>query len=968
MNKKKSFIAENQYIFLAFIATLGTMLIVFLCNGMVPFGDKTILRMDLYHQYGPLFAELYERVINGDSLIYSWTSGLGSCFLGNYFNYLSSPLGAVVLFFGHKNITEAIAFMILLKASLSASTFTYYIKKSQHNQSFIPVCFGMLYAFCGYMLAYYWNVMWLDAMVLLPVVLYGIERIIDNGKIGIYVTGLALTMFSNYYMSFMICIFSCIYFFYYFILKYDRGAVLDTGFRKDKKDPLKWFKNSRFFRSGCLFAVGSLAAAGLMAVVLLPVYKVLSECSATSGNFPESFKSYFNYFDFLANHFASLTTTIRSSGDDVLPNVYCGVLPIILAPLYFFTKTISKKEKIATLGLLATLYASFNINFLNYIWHGFHFPNDLPYRQSFIYSFILLVMAYKTFTRLNEFSTRQIGVVGAVLLGFVVLVDELTSKNVTTTTVLFTIVLVILYVVVLTFFLDKRYQTASLAMLLMVCTASEVIMCDTATLNISVDKTPYVSDYDDFKDLKANLDTIEKDEFYRMELSNLRTRMDNSWYYYNGASVFSSMAYEKLANLEDDLGMMSNRINSFTYNPQTPVYNMMHSLKYIVNNSTVNVLDSDYYTQSVSNAKFAAYKNNYYLPIAYLVDSELETWGTPGYMDSWKLENGSDPFVLQADYFDKATGMGNPFRRLEISYVTYSNCSPFMEDLSASSFYYEKTTKDVDGNASFYINTEKAGNVYIYFDVTGASSGNLTITTPKGTWSHSADQNCILDLGYLNANETAQITVPFEANSGNVTMLVYAMNNKVFNMGYNKLSGNQMLVEEFDDTYIKGRFTAEEDGLLYTSIPFDHGWTVKIDGEKVSDLDIVRLGQALLAVKVKEGNHTIEFDYSVGGFKIGAAITLFTLFAIGFYLLMKRYIKAISKKLLPSFESADNSFDEYIFISEVKKPSAEIKPVVVKPIAEKFNGYLPPKKEIISPESFRPVAKEIIFPPETENE
>ena len=177
-----------------------------------------------------------------------------------------------------------------------------------------------------------------------------------------------------------------------------------------------------------------------------------------------------------------------------------------------------------------------------------------------------------------------------------------------------------------------------------------------------------------------------------------------------------------------------------------------------------------------------------------------------------------------------------------------------------------------------------------------------------------------------------------------------------------------MLVEEFDDTYIKGRFTAEEDGLLYTSIPFDHGWTVKIDGEKVSDLDIVRLGQALLAVKVKEGNHTIEFDYSVGGFKIGAAITLFTLFAIGFYLLMKRYIKAISKKLLPSFESADNSFDEYIFISEVKKPSAEIKPVVVKPIAEKFNGYLPPKKEIISPESFRPVTKEIIVPPETENE
>lgn len=963
INKKKSLISENQYIFLAFIATMGTMLIVFLCNGMVPFGDKTILRMDLYHQYGPLFAELYERIKGGDSLIYSWTSGLGSCFLGNYFNYLSSPLGAIVLFFGHKNVPEAIATMILLKASLSASTFTYYLKKSQHNQSFVGVCFGILYAFCGYMLAYYWNVMWLDAMVLLPIVLYGIERIIDNGKIGIYTTGLALTMFSNYYMSFMICIFSCIYFFYYLALKYDRGAVLDANFKKDKKDIFRWFKNSRFFRSGCLFALGSITAAGLMAVVLLPVYKILSECSATSGNFPDTLKTYFNYFDFLANHFASLTTTIRSSGEDVLPNIYCGVLPMLLAPLYFFTKTISKKEKIATLALLAALYASFNINFLNYIWHGFHFPNDLPYRQSFIYSFVLLVMSYKTFIRLREFKSRHIGIVGAVLLGFIVLVDELTSKNVTTTTVLFTLILVVLYVIVLTFFMDKRYQTASLAMLLMVCVSSEVIMCDTATLNISVDKTPYVSDYDEFRELKENLDIIENDEFYRMELTDLRTRMDNSWYYYNGVSVFSSMAYERLANLEDDLGMMSNRINSFTYNPQTPVYNMMHSLKYIVNNSTVNVLDSDYYTPTFSTEKYSAYRNNYYLPIAYLVNSETESWGTPDYMDSWKLENGSDPFVLQGDYFDKATGAGNPFKRMEISYVTYSNCAPFMEDLSASSFYYEKTTADADGSASFYFNTEKEGNIYIYFDVTGSSSGTLNITTPRGTSTHSADQPCILDLGKFEANETAQVTVPFEANTGNVTMIAYTMNNKVFEKGYKKLSDNQMLVEEFDDTYIRGRFTAEEDCLLYTSIPFDHGWEVIVDGEAVSDLDIVQLGQALLAVKVKEGNHTIEFKYSVNGAKLGLAVTLFTIFALALYFLLRKQIKAISAKLLPSFGQVDNSFNEDIFL-KAKKESKEIKPTVIKPVTEKAVGYVPPKREIISPESYKPVTKEIITPPE----
>lgn len=965
LKQKKSFIQENQYILLAFLATMGTMIIVFLCNQMVPFGDKTILRMDLYHQYGPLFAELYERVTSGDSLIYSWTSGLGSCFLGNYFNYLSSPIGAVILFFGHKNIPEAIAVMILIKAALSASTFTYYLKKSQHNQSYIGVCFGILYAFCGYMLAYYWNVMWLDAMVLLPIVLYGIEKIIDNGKMGTYVTGLALTMFSNYYMSYMICLFSCIYFFYYYITKNERGAVVSEEYKKNHKGLIAWFKNSRFFRSGCIFALGSLAAAGIMAVVLLPVYNILQQCSATSGTAPSEIKTYFNYFDFFANHFASLTTTIRSSGEDVLPNIYCGVLTIILAPLYFFTKSISKKEKLTTLGLLATLYFSFNINILNFVWHGFHFPNDLPYRQSFIYSFFLLIMAYKTFIRLKEFKAKDIGIAGAALLAFVVIVDELTSKNVTAATVVFTIILVILYVLVLTFFKDKRYQTASLAMLLIVCTCSEVIMCDTAALNISVDKTPYVSDYDEFQELKTNLDTIEQGNFYRMELTDLRTRMDNSWYYYNGASVFSSMAYEKLSNLQDDMGMMSNRINSYTYNPQTPVYNMMYSLKYIVNNSAVNVLDSDYYTASVSTEKFKAYKNNYHLPIAYLVDSETENWATQSYMDSWRLEHGSDPFVLQGEYFDMATGAGNPFKRMDISYVTYSNCSPFTEDLTASSFYYEKTTADADGSATFYITPENEGNIYIYFDVSGASSKSLNITTPKGTITHDATQNCILDLGKYQANETVQVNIPFEENSGNVTMLAYTMDNKIFEKGYQKLSDSQLLIEEFDDTYIKGRFTAEEDCLLYTSIPYDEGWNVIIDGEEVSDLDIVQLGEALLAVKVTEGNHTVEFTYKVSGSVAGLVITVFTTLLIALYYVVKRLRKGKSSKFLPAFGPADNTVTEYILLPE-NKVQQEIKPVIIK--QKETPTYIPPKREIISPDLSKDVKKEIIAPPTDKTE
>lgn len=956
MNKKKSFFEEYKYIIYAFLATTVTMIIIYACNRMVPFGDKTILRMDLYHQYGPLFAELYERVMQGASLTYSWVSGLGSCFLGNYFNYLSSPIGAIVLFFGHNNVPEAIAVMILLKAALSSSTFTYYLKRSLKSQSYASIAFGVMYAFCGYMLAYYWNVMWLDAMVLLPIVVLGIERIINNGKCATYITGLALSMFSNYYMSYMLCLFSVIYFIHYYFTNNSFGAKVDP------LSKVSGLKNSKFFRSGCTFAFASFAAAGLMAAVLLPVYGVLQTSSATSGTFPSDADTYFNFFDFFANHFAALTTTIRSSGDDVLPNIYCGILTIILAPLFFFTKSISKKEKATTLLLLGVIYFSFNLNFANYIWHGLHFPNDLPYRQSFIYSFVLLVIAYKVFLRLNEFKARHFGIVGAALIAYLVIVEEITSKNVNDAAVLLSLGLIVLYVLVLTVFKDKKYQTASIAALLIVCVCSEAVMCDTNSISITVDKTPYTQDLDDFQDIKDTLDTIEKDGFYRMELTDLRTRMDPSWYYYNGVSVFSSMANEKLSNLQDDLGLMSNRINSYTYNPQTPVYNMMFSLKYLLNNESPNVLSSKYYTSVAANDTFEAFKNKYSLPIAFMTKSDVTHWATKDYIETWKFETGSDPFQLQGDWFKRATGLDNPFEKMEISYVTYNNIEPFTESLEANSFYYDKTTDDTDASTTIYLTTEKEGNVYIYFDISGSNSKNLTITSSIGTATHSADQDCVLDLGRYGANETITINVPFEENVGTLKFYAYTMNDETFEKGYEILSNAQFVTETHEDTYIKGKVVSSEDGLLYTSIPYDKGWKVYVDGVKVSEYDIVQIGQSLLGVNLKKGIHEIEFKYEATGVATGITVSVITAIILIILVLINKRRKAKNKKpLLPQYPDIDYSYSEDVFYAEKVRLSLPVQTIKYVDVSSSSKLSLP-KREIISP--IKEVKKEIILPPQ----
>lgn len=919
--KFKDFLYNNRFIFLAFACSAAIMLVVFMAFGLFPFGDITILRMDLYHQYGPLFAELYDRVTSGGSLLYSWNSGLGSSFFGNYCNYLSSPIGFIVMLFaGHENIPEAIAVMVLLKAALSALTFALYLKKSQHKSNYITVAFAVLYSFCGWFIAYYWNVMWIDAMILLPLVALGIERTIDNGKPWIYLAALALTMFSNYYMSYMMCIFAVLYFVAYYITNYTLSDY------------------KRFLKSGFIFAGASICAAGLIAFMLLPTFCTLQQTSATSGDFPTGTSLYFSIFDFLSNHLASVEPTIRSSGDDVLPNVYCGVLTVMLIPLYLMTKSISKKEKLVNISILSLFMIGFNLNTLNYIWHGFHFPNDLPYRQSFMYSFLLLIVAFKTFVRLREIPNKMIAFSGFATVALVILAEELESKNVNTSTVIISLVFVVIYALVIVTLKDKKYQTVTVSVLLLCCVCSEAIIADTGNYSMDQPKTNYVSDYSAFQTVKEQLDAANNDNFYRMELSYLRTRMDPCWYNYNGVSTFSSMAYEKVSALQRKLGMYGNNINSYTYYPQTPIYNSMFSLKYIVNNTSTDILaNSALYNNIFTYDKYTAYENRYSLPIAYCVDTSVSNW-------QWSL---TDPLEVQNDLFERATGVSDALVKLSPVEINNSNVEDFIQPLNSNVFSFKKTSSDgIDGSSSFVFEAVEDSNVYLYVTTgEGDKSGTMTVSVDeKQSISQDLSKGYILDIGEVKKGERFTAIVPISTENGMLTFYAYYVNNKAFNEGYEKLKATSLNYSTFTDTLIEGTFTANGTQILMTSIPYDSGWSVYVDGKKISRNDIVKIGDALLGVNVTDGQHTLKMKYEPTGFKIGVLISLFTLVVllavIAICLVLKRKGKKIS-----GFDRIDNSFDSDVFISE---PICAVEQHIEKEVVQQEL----PKREIIEPIDF----------------
>lgn len=890
-SKIAKFLDRNIYVMLALVCSAVLMLLVYYCFDIIPFGEKTVLRMDLYHQYGPLFAELYDRITQLKSMLYSWNTGGGGAFLGNYFNYLSSPIGGlIVLLFGHENVPEAIGAMVFLKNALAAASMAFYLKKSTGKNDFTISTFGILYAFCGFFIAYYWNIMWIDAMYLLPLIVLGIERIINKQKATFYIVMLAVSFFSNYYMSYMICIFAVLYFLVYFFSNYSIKEVLPTKpiyvdddgeIYKRKVDDVLY---SRFVTSGLLFALGSFVAVGLAAVALLPTYFCLKACSATSGTFPADYQFYNNIFDFLANHLSSLDPTIRSSGETVLPNVYCGIITVMLVPLYIFCDKIKAKERAAHIILLAVFFLGFNLNYLNYIVHAFHFPNDLPFRFSFIYSFVLLSMAYKALINIKSFSTKALLGSGVATILFIVLVQELGSKNVQEATVYLSIAFAAVYTVVLGLMKKKEFAQSAVSLLLMCCVFAEVAVCDTDHFVMSQQKPNFVNGYTEFRELKEKLDTVEGNDKYRMELTDINTLMDASWFNYNGVSVFSSMAYEKSANLQHNLGLNSNYINSYIYAPQTPVYNAMMSLKYLVNNDG-SMMNGELFEEVAGNDSFTAYRNNYYLPIAYCVSDEVSKW----------ITTGSNPFEIQNDYWTRATDAGDVFKKIPASTYSTDNIRDD-EAILSENFTYYKDAVNESGSMVIKYEVPESENVYLYADCKTAES--ISVSGTNGfSKTQDPDDPYVLDCGYYEKGEiiTLEISIPADKESGYADIYAVGLDMNNFEAGYNKLAASTMDITEFTDTHIKGTVNVKATELVYTSINYDEGWEITVDGEKVEPIAI---GGALIGIDAAPGTHTIEMTYKPKGLAIGAIVSGGTLVALIVTLLI---IHIVKKKRLAKF-------------------------------------------------------------------
>ena len=384
-----------------FIVPVVLTYLLYLAMEIHPFGDGSVLILDLNAQYVYFFEALRDFVHGDTSLLYSFSRALGGEFVGIYAYYIASPLSYIVALFPKTMMLEALLALFLLKCGLCGLSFGFYLHKNSKNTNRVMVvAFSTMYALSAYAIVHQHNTMWIDALIWLPLLTYGIEQLVKFGKFKLFVIALALTVWSNFYIGYMVCIYVAAYFFYYSIA-YGDGTNNPRGER------------AHFTRSLIRVVFFSAVAIAMSAFMVFGAYYALGfgKTGFSSPNWAPTIN--FDFLDFFAKFLPGAYDTVRPEG---LPMVYTGILTLVLVPIYFMSKKVSSREKVASLGFICFFVISFMVSTLDLIWHGFQAPNWLNYRYSFMLCFFLLVLAYKAFGNLREVSEKFVLAISAFII------------------------------------------------------------------------------------------------------------------------------------------------------------------------------------------------------------------------------------------------------------------------------------------------------------------------------------------------------------------------------------------------------------------------------------------------------------------------------------------------------------------------------------------------------------------------
>lgn len=412
-------------------------------------------------------------------------------------------------------------------------------------------------------------------------------------------------------------------------------------------------------------------------------------------------------------------------------------------------------------------------------------------------------------------------------------------------------------------YISRKEEKIQLLLLFLVC--AELLF----NFYVSIYKHDFVRKkmVSDFGNTMENMvsDTENEDLFYRVDSNATFTQIDSMLYGYYGVDVFLSSLNTNVLNFFNNIGSAV-RTNSYVYSVTTPITDSILGVRYRI----FKGVESDYYTE-ISRYPVSAYggilynfmkvdaivyQNPYAVPLGFMVSDDI------------------------LEFKDRVLSSS------EITKLNYQNI-------------LFQTLTDTDEDVLKMLAVEKLDSFHYRVPVVDHNTIYMMINDIEYEgvpFAVSVYINDVLyntyDISLLNVMEISNnyeignyVDVRLEFSISGVEDLVQlkaaSFDLDVFKENIDSLNTNSFEITSFRENHIVGKVTATEDkSIFFTTIPYENGWNIYVDGEKVPYYEMM---ETFIGFGLESGEHTIEFKFIPPGLYIGSivsviSVALFTLY------------------------------------------------------------------------------------------
>ncbi len=826
--KKKPDIGKEIKLSSKSVFALGTVLpffIFFIAYAMIkvyPFGDKLLLPSDSFSQYFPFLTELKRSLSGGESLFYSFSGGLGYDFWSTIAYYAASPLNLLLLVIPESGVGDYMAWAIVLKVSLCGGVFAWYLYRQNSKQPLFAVAFGSMYACSGFFIGQKFNLMWLDSIALVPLVMLGLEKIVRRESPVLYLISLFFVIWCNYYIGFIVCLFSCLYL--AFLL------VIEENF--EKKNLLRILPS---------FAVSSLLAGGLASLLLVPSYLALRNTRSVVNGENPGFRLYNNIISMLRAHYmeSGFFRTSRNPGDVIL---YCGVIVLFLAALFFTEKKFSKKQRIGYGVFLGFLLLSFTFSPLNYLWHGFHNQNNVPNRFAFLYVLLLLKLCYSMLPLLKDVDEKRMNtvVLGVFAVSAVFFVWDLVGQHDFRVTLSFAFLM--LYTVLLFEIRsgnkkNSKTKVYSLVLcVLLIVEAGAAVLIDTSLNGEGRVRSEVLNWQKEYRQLTAEQNNpafcrceADSDEY------NFVTLLGG-----NAVSLFNSTMQANICRFLDAVNVHT-ELNAVLCRTPAKLMADFLGIRYFITEETSAETWNGFEKVASADGK-TLYENKNALSLGFMLPEDFSSWQP-----------------------DKGDGMDGQ-----------NSLATLLTDVEEFYTLRETFSGESGVPVSFSLTEDEA--LFITLD---EDLYEVTWETPEYSNTYESQfPNLLLAANSTEMGSTAVLTVT-TIDDSSYTGKVFTCREEDYNRVLEALSANQLENVSVSGNHVSGSISADQTGILLMTIPYNTGWRISVDGAPSSYEEIAG---ALIGIPLEAGTHEVEMRYTPQGFTAGCIMSLLFLLLTGAYI------------------------------------------------------------------------------------